>query len=37
MQIVSKLRERRNQVILGAIVVALIILAVKPEVLLEGV
>jgi branched-chain amino acid transport system permease protein len=36
-QIVSKLRERRNQVILGAIIVALIILAVKPEVLLEGV
>jgi len=37
MQIVSKLRERRYRVILGAVVVAVIILAVKPEVLLEGI
>ncbi len=37
MQIVSKLRERRYQVILGTIIVAVIILAVKPEVLLEGI
>jgi len=37
MRIASKLRERRYQVILGAIIVAVIILAVKPEVLLEGI
>jgi branched-chain amino acid transport system permease protein len=37
MQIVSKLRESRYQVILGAIIVAVIMLAVKPEVLLEGI
>jgi branched-chain amino acid transport system permease protein len=37
MQIVSKLRESRYQVILGAIIMAVIILAVKPEVLLEGI
>jgi len=37
MQIVSKLRERRYQVIIGAILAALIILAIKPEVLLEGI
>ena len=37
MQIVSKLRESRYQVILGAVIVAVIMLAVKPEVLLEGI
>ncbi len=37
MQIVSKLRERRYQVILGAVIAAGIMLAVKPEVLLEGI
>ena len=37
MQIVSKLRESRRQVILGAIIAAVIMLAVKPEVLLEGI
>ncbi len=37
MQIVSKLRERRYQAILGAVIMAVIILAVKPEVLLEGI
>lgn len=37
MQIVSKLRERRCQIILGAVIAAVIILAVKPEVLLEGI
>jgi branched-chain amino acid transport system permease protein len=37
MQIVSKLRESRYQVILGAIIAVAIIVAVKPEVLLEGI
>lgn len=37
MQIASKLRESRYQAILGAVIMAVIILAVKPEVLLEGI
>lgn len=37
MKIVSKLCESRYPVILGAIIVAVILLAVKPEVLLEGI